>query len=83
MIVYWVRLLGVARLTAVYRTEHVTGISRQERDFGDWSEGRAAWKLDVVHVLSEPIVVGGSRYLWDWNVPEKFQGELKGVVENG
>lgn len=37
---------------------------------GDWTPGRYAWKLEVVHVFEQPIPATGRQQLWDWELPE-------------
>lgn len=60
-------VLCICELEAVYHTEQVSPhISEQERAFGDFSPGRAAWKLKVVEVFDRPIPAKGMQQLWDW-----------------
>ncbi|MNO76220.1 ASCH domain protein [compost metagenome] len=40
-------------------------INGNEYDFGDYSEGRFAWKLEDVHPLSHPIPAKGRLSLWE------------------
>ncbi|MEK3945555.1 ASCH domain-containing protein [Paenibacillus sp. FSL H8-0282] len=40
-------------------------INGNEYDFGDYSEGRFAWKLEGVHPLSHPIPAKGRLSLWE------------------
>lgn len=59
--------IAVAELTAIYRTEDVRPyISDRERAFGDWSNGRAAWKFENVQRFRKPIPCRGQQYLWEW-----------------
>lgn len=46
-------------------------ISGKEYDFGDYDDGRYAWELDSVQVLSEPIPAKGQLSLWEWNGDSK------------
>jgi len=46
-------------------------ISGNEYDFGDYEEGRYAWELDSVQVLSEPVPAKGQLSLWEWNGDSK------------
>lgn len=60
----------ICELTAVYRTEAVRPhISDRERAFGDFSPGRAAWKLENVQRFRKPIPCRGAQKLWDWTLP--------------
>ena len=71
-------VLAVGYLTKVYRTEEIRPkLSEQELSFGDFSDGRAAWKLEHKILLPEPIPVTGARGLWDWEVPVRLQPYLE------
>ena len=48
------------------------GLTEQEFAFGDYSEGRYAWRLENVRRLPEPIPAKGALGLWDWTPPEGF-----------
>lgn len=50
------------------------GLIRKEREFGDWSAGRYAWKLENPTVLSEPIPCKGSLGLW--GLPPEIEEQL-------
>jgi len=41
-------------------------ITRNERAFGDYSEGRFAWILEDIKPLDTPIPAKGSLGLWNW-----------------
>lgn len=62
--------------------EHRQQVSAQERAFGDWSSGRFAWKVPVVHRLPQPIAAKGHQGLWEWDVPDEvseYLSELAGA----
>lgn len=60
-------VLCICELEAVYHTDAVRPyLSEQERAFGDYSPGRAAWKLKVIEVFDRPIPAKGMQQLWDW-----------------
>lgn len=60
----------VCELTAIYRTQDCAPhLSERERAFGDFSPGRAAWKLEHVQRFARPIPCKGAQYLWDWTLP--------------
>ncbi len=64
-------VLCICELEAVYRTEQVrTHISERERAFGDFSAGRAAWKLKVIQIFDRPVPAKGAQQLWNWTLPE-------------
>jgi hypothetical protein len=59
-------LVATARLVDVVRTELITrSISDVERDFGEYSPGRFAWRLADVRRLPSPIPYRGLPGLWD------------------
>lgn len=61
-------VLGTVQLTAIYRTELlVPKINRQERAFGNYQDGRFAWRLEQPQFFDQPIPVSGKQGLWDWN----------------
>lgn len=63
-------VLCIVDLIDVVTTESLRGkLSQAEEDFGDYSGGRFAWKLELVKVFNEPIKVGGKQGLWDWDRP--------------
>lgn len=41
--------------------------ARYERYFGDFSDGRYAWLLRDIRILSRPIAAKGSLGVWDWD----------------
>lgn len=44
----------------------------QEREFGDFHEGRFAWVLEDIKALPEPAPISGALGLWDWTPPNKL-----------
>lgn len=52
------------RINGIWRRWDIT---KQERAFGDYSEGRWMWFLDNIKILPEPIPAKGARRLWEWN----------------
>lgn len=62
--------LGLVDLIEAISTEAVRGrISRQERAFGDYSDGRVAWRLDNARRFPEPLPVRGHQGLWYIDIP--------------
>ncbi len=62
-------VLCIVNLVACVQTDSLRDtilLSQQERNFGDWSHGRWAWRLEMVEVLKEPITVTGAQGLWTW-----------------
>jgi hypothetical protein len=67
-------VVATCRIVDYLRTEDLelaalTGqrvLSKQERGFGDYSEGRYAWLLDDIEILPEPIPARGALGLWEW-----------------
>jgi hypothetical protein len=63
-------IVAVARLSNILpttdaRVETFLKSRRGEREFGDYSEGRYAWKFDDVRPLKTPIAAKGALSLWD------------------
>lgn len=44
-------------------------ITQKEQNFGDYSSGRFAWKLELVEVFPAPIPAKGKQGLWEWEKP--------------
>lgn len=63
-------VLCVVELQACYHVEKMRDyLSPQEREFGNYADGRAAWKLRVVEVFNPPIPARGQQGLWEWVQP--------------
>lgn len=63
-------VLCVCELKNVYRTEVLLPhLSEQEKVFGNFQPGRAAWELKVLEVFEPPILARGLQGLWDWQCP--------------
>lgn len=61
-------IIAICELVEVKPTwEVVPGISAIEKLYGDYSDGRFAFKLVNVQLLPEPIPARGSLGLWEWN----------------
>jgi len=61
-------ILCVCRLTGVLPTEtaaHV--VSDMDRACGDYTSGRFAWRLDLIHRMDPPVPFRGKRNLWIWD----------------
>lgn len=71
-------ILGQARLRHVYPSEHLlssfdfnpAAYNPNEREFGDYSQGRYGWMLDQVGVFDNPIPAKGQLGLW--NFPDEL-----------
>ena len=48
--------------------EFIASVSAKERAFGDWDEGRFAWKLANVRRI-DPVPAKGMQGLWNWDSP--------------
>ncbi len=69
-------VLATVELKDCYKVEatlgHVSVLSKGrtieglEVTFGDYTEGRYAWELDNLQVLSDPVVAKGQLSLWEW-----------------
>lgn len=61
-------VLCIVNLVEVYKTQDIReAISQQEENFGDYSTGRYAWKLEIVEVFKEPVPASGRQGLWEWS----------------
>lgn len=64
-------IVGSVVLVQIYRAEQVRRqISHREDDFGDYSEGRSAWRLTGPVQFEEPIPWRGSQGFFD--VPDEL-----------
>lgn len=60
-------VLCVCELLDVVRVESIrTRMPVMERAFGDYSDGRWAWKLKVTEQFDVPVPAKGFQQLWDW-----------------
>ncbi len=70
-------VLATAELVDCYKVEATVGyvsvlskgktVESLEVAFGDYTEGRYAWELDNLHVLTYPVAAKGQLSLWEWN----------------
>lgn len=60
------KVVATGELVAVYKTD-LLEVDSVERAFGDFSEGRYAWRLEKVRWLSEPIPAKGALGIWNWD----------------
>lgn len=61
-------VLATCRLVDCIRITERFGdaLSVQERQFGDYTPGRYAWRLDDIRLLATPVPARGSLGLWEW-----------------
>lgn len=60
-------VICVCNIAACVETEEGAGlISRREFLYGDWSEGRFAWRLENVKRLPKPIPLAGRQGFFYW-----------------
>lgn len=70
-------VVAVVDLTAVYRTEDMrASLGDQEFTFGNYGNGRFAWKFSNVRRLPEPVPAEGKQRLWWWDVPGYLADQL-------
>lgn len=74
-------IVAVGDLVEIVETDSwADKVSQAERDFGDWSPGRYAWRMENIRALPEPIACRGTLGLWD--VPSSVVDSLqKGMHE--
>jgi hypothetical protein len=59
-------IIAVVRIVDIQPTAGmVKTISRQEKAFGNYMEGRYAWKLELVKALAKPIPMAGAQGLFE------------------
>lgn len=71
-------VVAIGWLTTIHRTEAIRdALSLKEKAFGDYGDGRFAWRIECMHRLPTPIPARGGRQLWNFVVP----AELMPVIE--
>ena len=60
--------VSLSTSTSGFTSEFFMMISEEEYLFGDWRQGRYAWRLDDVQPLPEPVPARGMQGLWNWEV---------------
>lgn len=63
-------VLGTVKLVGAYSTEACEPANDYDRLFGNWGEGRYAWRLDDVRCLPEPLPAKGRQSWWSIDLPE-------------
>jgi hypothetical protein len=65
-------VLCLVRLVDCYPVEQVRDqLCEREIAFGDYSDGRFAWKLEMAHVFRPPVPARGHQGLWNWSLIEE------------
>lgn len=60
-------VLCVAKLVDIVPTERIRdSLAAPEHAFGDYSNRRFAWQLELVEVFDKPIPCKGAQGLWNW-----------------
>ncbi len=65
-------VVAVARFVEARQTQHITGISAEERAFGNYAHGRWGWIFEQVQPVTPPIPASGKLFVWDWTPPAGF-----------
>jgi hypothetical protein len=64
-------VVGVVNLVDVVRAEHIRHkLAITERTFGDFSDGRYAWKLEWVCRFTKPLPARGSQGIFSVDIPD-------------
>lgn len=81
-------IIGKVTLIDIVKTETIReSLSVEERAFGDYRDGRYAWKCEGAILLPEPIPAKGKLSIWDFDMddteeledyPEKDEPDLNG-----
>lgn len=78
-------VLAVVRLTSIRHALDIrigmAGDQRRQLALGDFSRGRYAWELELVHAFSEPIPARGYQRFWQWDPPDEFKQQYKEFKE--
>ena len=62
-------VLCLVSLVDCYPVEQVRDqLSEREIAFGDYGDGRFAWKLEMAHVFRPPVPARGHQGLWNWEL---------------
>lgn len=70
------RIIAVCELTDILPTEDVRGIiENRELAFGDYGDGRYAWRLENIHRLPIEMPARGYQGLWQWD----YSGETAAI----
>jgi activating signal cointegrator 1 len=66
--------LGIVKLVDIQRTEHIRHrLGDSERVFGNYEDGRFAWKLEFVERFTKPIPMRGAQGLFDCTLPMEIE----------
>ena len=64
-------VLGIVQLDDVVPVEQIRYVVNAfNRVFGDWSDGRFAWRLSNIQTFRNPVLAQGKQGLWDWSGSE-------------
>lgn len=67
---------AIAEFLGCFRAEEkLDEVTVDELMFGDWSDGRYVWQLQLRYTLSAPIPATGKQGLWEWDAPEWLMRE--------
>lgn len=62
-------IIGKVTLTDIVTTESIReSLSAEERAFGDYGDGRYAWKGEGAMLLPKPIPVSGKLSIWEYDM---------------
>lgn len=71
-------VLAIAEFLGCFRAEEkLDEVTVDELMFGDWSDGRYVWQLQLRYTLSTPIPAQGKQGLWEWDAPEWLMRECE------
>jgi activating signal cointegrator 1 len=67
------KVLCIVRLVEIEETSEMLReiVSQRERLFGNFEDGRYAWRLEMVDVYEPPRPAKGNRMLWNWPAPHE------------
>lgn len=68
-------VVGICRFEDCLRAEDLEPDER-ELCFGDFSDGRFAWRMPPVYALPEPVLAKGKQGLWEWQMPQWVESAM-------
>ena len=69
-------VLGLALLGTIRPVEELRGrVDARDAAFGDWSDGRFAWRIAKVWQFADPVPARGAQGLWKWQMPRELSAQ--------
>lgn len=69
-------IVCLVRVVRVWSTEGAAArLTPAEISWGDYSEGRYAWELELIYTFDAPIITAGRQGIWDFEIPAAWVKE--------